>query len=54
MVAFIKDTIGTDINLRLAIDVPQILCNLKNYGTGDVCDSNDNMISQWHLILLLN
>lgn len=29
MVAFIKDTIGTDINLRLAIDVPQILCNLK-------------------------
>lgn len=37
---FIKDTIGTVINLALAIDVPNILRSLKIYETGCLYDPN--------------
>ncbi len=39
--SFIKDTIGTVINLQLVIDVPNILRNLKYFETGVPYDPNN-------------
>ena len=44
MAALIKDTVGTVINLHLAIEVPSILRNLKCYEKGDVYDPNNIMM----------
>lgn len=41
MTTFIKETVGTVVNLRLAIEVPTILHNLNYYEIGDVYDPNN-------------
>lgn len=42
--SFIKDTVGTVVNLRLSLDVPSILRNLNYYENGDVYNRNNPMM----------
>lgn len=42
--SFVKDTVGTVINLNLSLEVPSIIRNLKNFENGAVYNGNDPMM----------
>lgn len=42
--SFMKETIGTAVNLQLSLEVPSIIRNLKNFEKGDVNNRDNPMM----------